>query len=468
MQKGMHIHFMGIGGSGISGVAILAKKQGFKVSGCDLEKETAYLANVKDKIKEVFQGHNKKHIKEADLVVASPSVLYQSGDHPELLEAKKRKIVMTWEEFLGKYLHKGKNVICISGTHGKSTTTALTGLIFEKAQLKPSVLLGAKVKEWNSNVLAGSGKYFITEADEFYNNFLNYSPEAVILNNIEFDHPDFFENESSLILSFSLFVKRLVGRRILIVNQDSYGIRKLFNTLPEAFLSKTKIYGYSFLDEPLLDIWKSTKIKIINKTKTITKFSVKSDFLNLNSLYYLSIPGEFNVANATGVIILSKLYGIKDKVIGNVLKKFKGIGRRLELIGEKKGILVYDDYAHHPTAIAATLSALRQKYPKERIWVVVEPHSYSRTKALLKTYKGVFGSANKVIIGPIFKARDREKFGISGYSIVKISDHKDIRFIPSPEMIVSKIKKERKEGDVIIVMGAGYSYKWSKEILHSL
>jgi len=402
-----------------------------------------------------------------DLVVVSPAVLYKKPQQPEVREAEKKGILVTWEKFLGDFLHKGKKVICVAGTHGKSTTTALAGLLLEKASLDPSVVIGAQVKKWRANYRFGKGEYFVTEADEFYDNFFNYTPQFIVINNIEFDHPDYFSSEEKVIESFAKFVKRLKGEKMLIVNADSPGVKKLLSTLPGKFLKSLRIYGYTFKMKKFRLV-KLIKMTIKSKDCKGTTFLLESKDLDLNNIYYLSIPGEYNVANAAGVVILAKFIGINSQVIKKALRSFKGVSRRLELIGEKRGVKLYDDYAHHPTAVKLTIEALRQKHPGNRIWVIYEPHSFSRTKALLKKYKGVFADSDKVIIGPIFKARDKEKFGVSSHSIVKVSGHKDIKFIPSPVQIAYRVKKEVKKGDVVIVMGAGYSYKWAREILGCL
>lgn len=383
------VHFMGVGGSGMAGVSFLASKMGYEISGCDLE----------------TGGHNVKHLKDIDLLVVTPAVFYQSAKHPELLEGQKRKIVLTWQEFLGKYLHKGKKVICVAGTHGKSTTTAMAGKLLENAGLDPLVNLGANYKEWSGGARFGKGEYFVTEADEFFDNFLNYHPEIIILNNIEFDHPDYFKSEKQMLDSYRKFIGNLVGRKILITQKDS-----------------------------------------------------------LNKKFNLKVMGEHNQKNANMVYVLGKKLGIKEDIIIKSLESFPGIGRRMELISDKKGIKVYDDYAHHPTAIKATLDALREKYSKERIWAVYEAHSYSRTKALLNKYKGVFDSADKIIVGPIFKARDIEKFGIDEKSIAKASKHKDIVCFRETSEMFKFLKENIKSGDVVLVMGAGKSYLWAREI----
>jgi UDP-N-acetylmuramate--alanine ligase len=385
----MKIHFIGIKGSGVSGVSALAQKMGYTVSGCDLG----------------IKGHDVKHLKDVDLVVATPAVFYQNNNHPEILEAKKRNILITWQEFLGKILLKEKKVICIAGTHGKSTTTAMAGKLLIDNGFDPIVVVGAKIPEWDGNSHFGKGDYAVVEADEFNNNFLHYHPEVIIINNIEFDHPDFFENEKEVNNSFGKFVDNLVGTKILITEKDS--LHKKFN---------------------------------------------------------LNIFGEHNQKNANMVYVLGKKLGISDKKIIESIESFKGIGRRMELIADKNGIKVYDDYAHHPTAIKTTLEGLRQKYPNKKILAIIEPHGYKRTKALLPLYKNVFNSVDKVIIGPIFKARDMFDKSISPDLVAKVSRHPNIDTFNNIKNLKFKIKNY----DVIIVMGAGHSNIWAKEIANSI
>jgi len=389
---------MGVGGSGMAGVSYLASKMGYKVTGCDLEESTAYSS-------QSFHGHSSGHLKGVDLLVVTPAVYFQKAKDPELIEGERRKMVLTWQEFLGKYLHKGEKVICVAGTHGKSTTTAMIGKLLEDAGFDPLVNLGANYKDWNGGARFGNGEYFVTEADEFYDNFLNYHPEIIILNTVEFDHPDYFKSEKQMRDSYQKFIGNLVGKKILITQKDS--LQKRFN---------------------------------------------------------LKVFGEHNQKNANMAYLLGKKLGIKEEIIIKSLESFPGIERRMELISDNNRIKVYDDYAHHPTAIRATLDGLREKYPKERIWAVYEAHSYTRTRALLSKYKGVFDSADKVIIGPIFKARDTENFGISEESIKKASEHRDTICFNETSKMFKFLKDNLKAGDIVLVMGAGKSYLWAKEI----
>lgn len=407
------IHLMGILGSGMSGIASLAAKMDYEVNGCDLKME----------------GHNPNHLENIDLLVVSPAILYQESENSELLLGKKRNIVTTWEEFLGNKLAKDKKVIAIAGTHGKSTTTGMVGKLLEDNDFDPLVVIGANVKSWGGNSRFGRGKYFVIEADEFNDNFLHYHPEIIIINNIEFDHPDYFISEKQLYDSFQKFVGNLVGEKILIANWDNEGVRNLLNNID---LNKLKLIKYS------------RELKAIN--------------------YNLKVLGDHNITNALGVVKLGEVLGIAEDKIVNSLENFEGIGRRMEEISPN----IYDDYAHHPTAIRITLQGVRQHFPNKKIWAIIEPHGYARTKALLSFYKGAFDSVDKVLVGPIFKARDRETFEMTPEKIKDISNHKNIKAVDSLDEILKIVKAESNQDDIFVIMGAGDSNLWAKQILQVL
>lgn len=393
---------MGIGGSGMSGVSFLAEKMGHTVSGCDIEKTTAYSKNIS-------VGHSAGHVKDVDLVVISPAILFQDEKNEEVIAAKKEGKLMTWQEFLGKILLKDKKIICIAGTHGKSTTTAMAGKLLIDNGFDPTVVVGAMVPGWGGNSRFGKGEYAVVEADEFNNNFLNYHPDIAIINNIEFDHPDFFKNEQEVRDAFKKFTGNLVGEKILITEKDSP-----------------------------------------------------------NKKFNLKVFGEHNQKNANMVYVLGTRLGISEANIIKSLEGFSGIGRRTELIADRGGVKIFDDYAHHPTAIKTTVEGLRSEFPDSRIWVIDEPHGFARTNALLPKYKGVFDAADKVLIGPIFKARDHETFGMTPEKVAKTSGHKDAMGLASFDEIKNILSQGIKQGDVVLVMGAGKSYLWAREIVNLL
>jgi UDP-N-acetylmuramate--alanine ligase len=400
---------MGVSGSGMSGVASLATKLGYEVTGCDIKSG----------------GHNPDHLKEVDLLVVTPAIFYNENPDPELQLGKTKNIVTTWEEFLGTTLSKNKKMIAVAGTHGKSTTTGMVGKLLEDNGFDPLVLIGANVKSWGGNSRFGNGDYFVVEADEFNDNFLHYNPEIIILNNIEFDHPDYFNSEKQLFESFRKFIERLIGDKILIVNWDNEGVRSLIESLD-----------------------------LVNFK--LVKYSRETSDINLN----LKVLGDHNVTNALGVIELGRLLEIDENKIVESIEGFEGIGRRMEEISKN----VFDDYAHHPTAIKTTLNGVRNKFPDARIWAIIEPHGFKRTKALLSFYENAFNSVDKVLIGPIYKARDVVDESINPNSIVKVSKHENIRGCNSMDEILDIIRDEKLDNDIFVIMGAGNSNKWAREI----
>lgn len=462
-NKKKHIHFMGIGGSAMAGVAVLAKKAGFKVSGCDLTPETYYTKFLKKEKITPFLGHSKKHLKGVDILAISPAVFDLNNNHPEVIEAKN---LMTWQKFMGKYLQKNKFVIAIAGTHGKSTTTALTGLVLEEAGLDPTVEVGAIVPEWKKTIRVGKSKFFVCEADEFNHNFLNYSPSIAIINNIEMDHPEFFKDFGEFQKAFRKFVKKLSGVKTLIVNEESRGIQKLLTKM-SLWLKKNQIrligyymdkrFKFSFSDE--------YHGKILNLSPGSSRFSVKSK--SLDERFILKIAGRHNIQNALAVWALACELGIKSNAVKKTFKKFSGLGRRFSMVGERRGIKVFDDYSVHPTAIKATFQAAKQSYPKSRIWVVYEPHQYSRLNLFFNEFVKVLKLADKVVVTKPYEGREKGAKKPDMKKFVKEIGKKAV-YLPDFSDVSKYVSQESKKRDVIIVAGAGKSYILSKEILHKL
>jgi len=448
---------MGVGGSGMSATAGVAHKFGYDIDGCDIDISSQYIGKLKTEIK-IVEGHSAAHVKDKDILVVSPAIYYK---YPPELEIKTGKNTMTWQQFLGQYLQADKEVIAVSGTHGKSTTTAILALVFQKAKYDPNCVVGATLKEWGANYRVGEGKVFITEADEFYNNFLNYSPEAIILNNVELDHPDFFKTNIELYASFKKHILSLKGKSILVANIDSDGVQRSLAKLG-ALKSRLNIYTYS-LKRHGADF----RAVITERSPFETRFVVnykdghKEEFVT-------NLAGDHNISNILGVIALSSLYSIKPDDVRQVLRSFNGIGKRMELIGIKRGVFVYDDYAHHPTAVKVTLQALKQKHPLARLYAVIEPHSYSRVKKFLKGFMKSFDDAYTVAIAPIFQARDKEDFGMSIETMARVIPHERIWAADSFEKIAEMLSKELRKKDVVIVMGAGKSSDLAKLILKVL
>lgn len=469
MKKNIHVHFMGIGGSGIAPIAIISKHLGYKVSGCDISPDGYYIgALIKNNI-EIKSGHNVDHLKDVDILAVSPAIFDLNPDHPEILEAKKRNILLTWQEFAGKYLHENKIVIAISGTHGKSTTTVLMGATLENGGCDPYVEAGAVYKPWSGGYRIGNSDYFVCEADEFNNNFLNFSPSVAIINNIEMDHPEFFKNFSQVKEAFKNFIKQLKSPKILIVNEESQGVREVLQELKEYIISnKIQTIGYYLKDRFEFPYINEYKGKIISTSTENTEFEVECSVWNEN--FELGLTGIHNVANSLGVIAASQALGIDKESIKIAFRNFKGIGRRSEFVKEIRGVKFFDDYAHHPTAISAMSDSLKLSYPNSTIWAIMEPHQLSRIKLFVNEFASALNEFDRVVITKTFIGREKyksiEKLDMN-ILIDQIGSNK-ASYIDDFDSVAEFVNQNVKSGDIVIVFGAGQSYKLTQKIINQM
>ncbi len=422
---------MGIGGSGASSCAAIAQAQGYQVTGCDTNPYNEFTQSFDRDI--LSSEHLPSHISSGnvDLLVISPAITSLDPDNPEIIEAKKRKIkVMTWQKFLGKYLMKDKFVIAVCGTHGKTTTTAMIGQLLEDGVLDPTVLIGTIVKKWGTNCRAGKSRYFVVEADEFNNNFLNYDPDIAVLTNIEMDHPEYFKDFTSYKRSFQNFLHK--SQKMIIANLEDSGS---FETLKE------KGAGYGIFFKPILDY---SKMKI--------------DFP-------LKVPGDFNLLNASAAYQVGLAVGIQETAIQKSLMGFEGSTRRFELLGEvnpstssgPSGAKIYSDFAHHPTEIEKTLQAARGKYPDQKIWVIYQPHMFTRTKAFFDNFVKVFQEAgvDQIYIIDIYPSREKDTGITSSKALVEAIARNNVKYISQIGDLTKVLSKVIKKGDVLFFMGAG-------------
>lgn len=434
----MKIHFIGIGGIGVSALAEYYLEKGNKVSGSDLV-SSEITESFEKKGAKIFIGkHKSKNITEdMDLVIHSPAV---PSDNPELKEARKLNIkTQSYPQALGE-LTKKYFTIAVSGTHGKSTTTAMLGLLLTQAGLDPTVIVGTKVKEFQgSNCRVGKSKFLVIEACEHEESFLNYWPKISIVTNIEKEHLDYYKNFNNVLKGFEKFVSHLPDDGILVINKDhentSIFLKKIKN-------SKFRIENYSL------------KQKVAGKIKKVMK-----------------IPGKHNISNALAALTVARILKIPDKISLKSLSEYEGTWRRFEVhnkILDSKIITIVNDYAHHPTEIKATLAAAREKFPKDKIWVVFQPHQYQRTFYLFKDFIEVFSKAplDKLIIIDIYDVAGREKSSIkkkvSSEKLVeriKAKTKKEIIYIPSIEKVADYLYVNLEGGEVVVIMGAGDIYK---------
>ena len=435
------VHFIGIGGSGLSAVAQIAKNFGYDVDGCDMASETPYLEKVKKAGIRTFVGHHPDHLKGVDLVAVTPAMFYQNRQDPELVEGQRLGILKKWQDFLGQDLHRGKFVISIAGTHGKSTTTAWAGELLAQASLDPTVEVGATVTAWKNNIRLGKSQYFISEADEFDNNFASYQSDVAILTMIELDHPEYFGTYSNMLEIFNQFLAHLNPKGLLIYNADSQGCKDL--KLPQNSIS----YSYKQITN------------LIQKPNN-------SSFTYQNQNYQISLPGLHNIQNSLAIIELGKYLKIKNNFVFNSLKNFSGTGRRLELLGEKNGVKVYDDYANHPSSFKASLDGVIQQNPNSKIIAVIEPHTFSRLRSMLSELPESLKNADEVIVSKIFASREKDPGNFTGEDIAAVIPNG--KYVPEFPNIVQYLKTNTQPKDIVLVMGSGNSHLLSRQILESL
>lgn len=429
----MKVHFIGIGGIGISGLAFYYLKNKAEVSGSDLVASEITKRLEKEGAK-IFIGHFKENIsQDLDLVIYSLAI---ERNNPELKEAKKLAIkTISFPKALGK-LTKKFFTIAICGTHGKTTTTALSALILERAGFEPTVFLGTKLKEFNNlNVKIGKGKYLLIEADEFKGAFLNYFPQIIILTNIEKEHLDYFKNLSRAIKTYEKFILKL-KKGVLIYNKDDLNARKL------AQKHRGGLIPFSLADK---------------ETKKIKKI--------------LKIPGKHNVLNALASLKLARYLKIPDKISFLTIGDYEGAWRRFQIkkINFKgKKITLISDYAHHPTEILATLNSAKLKFPHKKFWVIFQPHQYLRTfyleKEFIKTFKklALENFIKKIIITEIFEVLGREdkklKKRITSEKLVKKIGKRKVIYLPKNKLF-SFIEKNLNNQEGLLILGAGDIYR---------
>jgi UDP-N-acetylmuramate--alanine ligase len=418
-MEAQKIHFIGIGGIGVSAIARMMLREGKAVSGSDLS-ESPITKELKRLGAKIYYSHNAKNVRSADLVVYTPAI---SEDNPELAAAKNLGIsAFSYPEILGE-ISKNKYAITVSGAHGKTTTTAMIGKLLKDVHLDPTIIVGSLLKGIKSNFVAGKGKYFVVEACEYKKSFLNLNPRIIVITNIDNDHLDFYKNIRNIQKAFFEFVSKLGVEDYLVCNPVGRYIGPVI---------------------------KSAKCRVIDYTKAPHNFKLK-------------VIGEHNLDNAQAAFAVGKILGIKNKDIKKSLENFSGTWRRFEYKGKtKNGALVYDDYAHHPTEIKATLAGARKYFGnKKKIFCVFQPHLYSRTKLLMNDFTKSFSDADAVIITDIYAAREKDRGEIHSRDLAKkmARYHKNVRYISSFDEARSFVNIHARKNDYILTMGAGDIYK---------
>jgi UDP-N-acetylmuramate--alanine ligase len=455
IEKKLHIHFIGVGGAGMSGLASILLDSGYKISGSDIvsSKSTKRLT---DKGATIFKGHNESNVEKADLVVISSAI---PESNPEIRGARNRKITIIKRAEMLSRLMDNKYGIAIAGTHGKSTTASMISLLLERSGFDPTVVVGGELNNFKKNAKLGKGNHIVVEADESDGSFLELNPHMVIVTNIEDDHLDHYENMENILKDFRKFIDKVPDNRRVILCKDCDNLRGLAKQCGKSHVS----YGI-FTEADLM-------AKDIELDKLNSKSKIYWQGEKIGDLC-LKVAGYHNILNALAAIAVALELGISFMEIAKILETFQGVHRRMEIIANLDDkILILDDYAHHPTEIKATLSALRSSWQNRRIIAVFQPHRYSRTKLLAEKFGKVFFDADCVIINDIYSANESPISGISGETIfkeIKKTNHGQIKYLPSKDDILSYLCEIVQPGDIIITMGAGDIWTVSQELVKQL
>lgn len=436
------VHMIGIGGSGMCPLAEILHSKGYVITGSD-NNEGDTLNRVKSLGIKVFMGHKAENIKDAELVVYSAAI---AEDNPERVAAKEKGIpTLERSKLLGAITRQYDNVIGVCGTHGKTSTSSMITQILYLSNMDPSALIGGKLPLINSNGLCGKSEIFVCESCEFVNTFLEMSPDISVLLNIDNDHLDYFKTMDNLVASFRKFVSM---SKLVFYNGDD----------------KLSFDAVKDLDIVKISFGLSENCDYFAKNLVSSKFGYKFDVYKKGAFlesFELKVPGRHNVLNSLAAIAVCDHLGVLATNIKSSLEEFKGAGRRFEFYGEFKGFMLADDYAHHPTEIAATLSAAKDlKY--ENVIAVFQPFTFSRTALLKDEFINALSIADKVILTPIMGSREVNTYGISSEDIAKGLDN--CYCVNSFDEAVSKIVEIANENDIVITMGGGDVYKIAKII----
>jgi UDP-N-acetylmuramate--alanine ligase len=453
LPKNAHVHMIGIGGIGVSGLAIVMSGMGYRVSGSDLHpggmKARLESAGIK-----VYAGHHARHIAGADAVVATAAV---RDDNPELTAAKEKGIpVLSRAQMLGELMN-GARGIAVSGTHGKTTTTAMLAVLLEEAALDPTILIGGDLDILDgSNAKLGGGDILLAEACEAFESFLELHPNIAVITNIEADHLDYYGSLERILESFGRFLSQIEPGGCAILDIDSPNVRKVLPGI------KSRVVTYGLSPDAVC------RAEQVDANRPNPVFSVVFDGSPMGE-FSLSVPGMHNVGNALATIAVARELGISPEVTRRALKKFHGAGRRFEVLGTVGGITVIDDYAHHPTEIAATIQGARTW--GRRIVAIFQPHLFSRTRLLAREFAESLSLADRIYLADIYPAREKPEPGVSAATIgdlIQSEFYREAVLAGAKEDVADAVLPNLLPGDLVIVMGAGDIRYAAEEILKNL
>ncbi len=453
------IHFVGIGGIGMSGIAYVLLKSGYQISGSD-QKTSSITNKLKINGAHIFIGHNAKNITDQDLVVYSTAI---SESNPELVEAVKRKIpTMHRAELLAKTAGNKKSIF-VTGCHGKTTVTSMIAHMLIETGYDPTVVVGGEISSLGGNARLGASQWFVAEADESDKSFLKLNPYFGVITNIDEDHLEYYENLKDTVNTFLDFAERVdkSGRILCCIDNDN--VKKLISDLhKKKFKTPITTYGMS----------KNADIRADNLMCEgfSTCFDVYKNNIELLGSFTISIPGKHNVLNALAAIALGIEIGLPFDVMKKALRSFKGVDRRFQIKARTEDIMVINDYAHHPTEIKAVLETAKN-LGKKRIVAVFQPHRYTRTKKLYKKFAVSLAMADKVILTDVYSAGEppiKEANTDIIFNAMKNNGYKNVVYVPDKSRILSYLSNTMEKGDIILCMGAGDISEVAKKLADEL
>ena len=454
IDKYKRIHCLGIGGIGLSAVAEILKDNGHTVTGTDIKvsEVTEHLESIGIK---VFREHVAENVDNVDAVVYSAAV---SDENPEVVRARELGIpLFSRAEVLGMLMENYRSSIAICGTHGKTTVTSMTSLILRNAEYRPTILVGGNLPEINGNVEIGSNDYFVTEACEYMDSFLNLKPSIGVILNIDSDHLDYFKDMDHIVKSFRTFVEQIGDEGTIVAYGDTPFVKDVLKDH-----SNKITYGYSESCDYYAE-------NIVFDDMGFPSFDICHDGNKVAELK-LAVPGEHNVLNSMAAFATARHLGVDVRTIRDTLAAFGGTHRRFDFTGiTDGGVKVIDDYAHHPTECRATIAAA-SNVKHNRLWIVFQPHTYTRTKALFNEFTECFTGADVLVLTDIYAAREKDVYDISTEklynSMKELHPDKEIYYIGDFDRIADFIKSNAASGDMVITMGAGDVYKVGELILN--
>lgn len=447
MDKIKNVHFVGIGGAGMGGIAEVMVNQGYHVCGSDLY-ENAVTHHLKNSGVRIIQGHAEANINGAELVVLSSAI---SADNPEVVAAKKMNIPIIPRAKMLAALMRQKQGVAISGTHGKTTTTSLVASILAQADLDPTFVIGGLLESVGTNARLGTGEYFVAEADESDASFLFLKPKIAIITNIDADHLDTYNGDiNELKRSFLEFVSEIPEDGLVVICADDVGIQSIRTEI------KASVITYGF--DPAADL----VISEFQQCGLQSHYKVTNQSSGVVTDIILNLPGRHNALNALAALAVAQKLGVRDVDSQEALKNFMGIGRRFQLHGEidfpKGKVLLIDDYGHHPKEIAATIEAVRLVWPNRRFVMAYQPHRYTRTRALMQDFATTLIEPDLLLLLEVYPAGEQPIRGADGQALCQaiqnISSRKPV-FLATIEELPEALKSLLQEGDVLLLQGAG-------------